>query len=150
MKIWSVLIPCLFSCAEYAMYDEEMPNASLYQDQTTLRVDIVPSDASDSLLPQSFWIDDQMDWQNLDLSLAPSTTVEGNIVGFSIFPYIDISLPGEEVPVEGQVQISMDNSINGSIVNSDVDGFLSDHPSRCRLSNECHPTIPSKCSLLGC
>ena len=46
------------------MYGDEAPSASMYQDQTALRIDIIPSDASESLLPQSFWIDDEVDWQN--------------------------------------------------------------------------------------
>ena len=46
----------------------------------------------------------------------------GNITGYTIYPYIDVAIPGEQVPVEAQIQINQSNGINGAIINSDADG----------------------------
>ena len=90
-----------------------------------IRLDITPSDASSHLLPQSFALDPQDSWIELSLELEPTTSVTGYIHGFSIYPYIDTTLPGEEVPVEAQVQIIKDSAINGGIINSDENGYFS-------------------------
>jgi len=114
----------LLGCADYVLEESAYGSAPSMDasDYRRLRLDITPSNASEDILPQSFWIDESFDWQNLDLSLQQSTTIVGNITGYTIYPYIDVSIPGEQVPVEAQIQIQMPNAINGAIVNSDVSG----------------------------
>ena len=115
----------LSGCAEYGLAESEMADWGTQMDASDyrrLRIDITPSNASENILPQSFWIDEEADWQNLDLALEPNTVVTGNITGYTIYPYIDVSIPGEQVPVEAQVQINQTNGINGAIINSDENG----------------------------
>jgi hypothetical protein len=90
-----------------------------------IRIDISPSDASASLLPQSFVLEPEDSWTELSLELKPNTAVTGYIHGFSIYPYMDTTLPGEDVPVEAQVQVIKDSAINGGIINSDEYGYFS-------------------------
>ena len=124
---WFTLSFALFGCADYSMsleaWNEYAP--SDIDAQRTLRLDVIPSNASADLLPQSFWIEENWDWQNIDIELNESTTIEGTIYGFTIYPYADITLPGETVPVESQVSIEMSNKINGAVINSDEDGYFS-------------------------
>ena len=115
----------LSGCAEYGLAEGELADWGTQMDASDyrrLRIDITPSNASDNILPQSFWIDEEADWQNLDLALEPNTVITGNITGYTIYPYIDVAIPGEEVPVEAQVQINQPNGINGAIINSDESG----------------------------
>ena len=90
-----------------------------------IRLDITPSDASSNLLPQSFHLSAEESWQDIYLELQSTTSINGYIHGFSIYPYVDTTLPGEDVPVEAQVQIIQEDSINGGIVNSDENGYFS-------------------------
>ena len=90
-------------CAEYDMTSGMDTGSRLenYSDNTrSIRLDVTPSDASSSLLPQSFLILPEDSWQELSLDLQPSTTISGNVHGYSIYPYTDIVLPGEDVPVD--------------------------------------------------
>ncbi len=125
--LWLIALPMLGG-ADYGLdaSSEEQYNGSGSpmdsSDYRLLRLDITPSNATEDILPQSFWINEDSDWQNLDLDLQTSTIIEGNISGYTIYPYIDVAIPGEQVPVEAQVQIQLPNGINGAIVNSDVDG----------------------------
>ena len=112
-------------CADYAMYaslDTGYYGNASSADFRSLRIDITPSDASGGLLPQSFNISPEQDWDNLVLELSNSTTIHGNISGYTIFPYVDINIPGEQVPVEAQVKIIQEGTINGNIVNSEANG----------------------------
>lgn len=115
----------LTACGEYGLAEGDFTDGGTQMDASDyrrLRIDITPSNASEDILPQSFWIDEEADWQNLDLALEPNTVVTGNITGYTIYPYIDVAIPGEEVPVEAQVQINQPNGINGAIINSDESG----------------------------
>ena len=58
-------------CAEYGLDESpKLSNGTMdASDYRRLRLDITPSNASEDILPQSFWIDESSDWQNLDLSL---------------------------------------------------------------------------------
>ncbi len=115
----------LMGCADYGL-DESADysgNTTMApSDYRLLRIDITPSNALEEVQPQSFWIDEESDWQNLDLTLQPNTLIQGNITGYTIYPYIDVTIPGEQVPVEAQVHIQVPGTLNGTIVNSEVDG----------------------------
>lgn len=115
----------LTGCADYGLDENALFESGSQMDASDyrrLRIDITPSNASEDILPQSFWIDEESDWQDLDLNLEPNTIVTGNISGYTIYPYIDVSIPGEQVPVEAQVQITQPSGVNGAIINSDENG----------------------------
>ena len=116
----------LTACGEYDIQEDmnlfsEIDNPSSQE----IRLDITPSDASLDILPQSFILNAEESWQDINLKLQPTTIISGDIHGFSIYPYMDTTLPGEDLPVEAQVQISQGSSINGGIVNSDEEGNFS-------------------------
>ncbi len=121
----ALLCISLFGCADYGLEEsaDYSGNTNMApSDYRLLRVDITPSNALEGVQPQSFWIDEESDWQNLDLTLQPNTLIQGNITGYTIYPYIDVAIPGEQVPVEGQVHIQIPGTLNGTVVNSEVDG----------------------------
>lgn len=117
---------CVMGCADYSMDVAAEYGAMDGSDYRSIRVDITPSDASNNLMPQSFWVDAEDDWQNLSFALQDSTVIAGNIQGYTIYPYAtDVLVPGAQVPVEAQVQLIRPNSISGNVVNSSEQGDFS-------------------------
>ena len=116
-----------------AVSDTEMENysdtgsgvvlTSAQFDGVRLRVDVLPSvEADDDLLAQSMWLDEQPDWQNLDLSMRPTVTISGVVRGFAANPY-SITVPGvEDVPVLSTVALQQPGAIVSSVVQTEVDG----------------------------
>lgn len=120
-------VSILTACAEYSQLESELSELAQGDNISSqaIRLDITPSDASSNILPQSFFLNAEEAWQDLNLELQPTTIISGYIHGFSIYPYMDITLPGEDLPVEAQVQVSQGSSINGGIVNSNENGYFS-------------------------
>ena len=64
----------LTACGEYGLAEGDFTDGGTQMDASDyrrLRIDITPSNAAENILPQSFWIDEEADWQNLDLALEP-------------------------------------------------------------------------------
>jgi hypothetical protein len=118
-----ILMLSIIGCAEYSV---DMTNADALAEELektrSIRIDVTPSDASAQLLPQSFFVLPDDTWLDLSLFLKPTVMLSGNVHGYSIYPYFDIIIPGEDVPVEAQIQISQPNAINGGLINSDIYG----------------------------
>ena len=100
----SLFLSCVEQSDSASILSEANAESSIDSSQE-IRLDITPSDASSGLLPQSFILSAEDDWQNIELTLRPTTVLDGYVHGFSIYPYIDTTLPGEDLPVEAQIQI---------------------------------------------
>ena len=93
--------------------------------QRSFRIDVYPSDAFDSLLPQSYQLDGISDYVGLDISLQPTVILSGTIQGYDINPTSDILVPGQAQFVEGRVELRQNNSIAGVVGYSSIDGSYS-------------------------
>ncbi|MEC7985907.1 MAG: hypothetical protein VX278_12145 [Myxococcota bacterium] len=127
-----LILTLLVGCSEYdsskvAFEDfdaDEVPNSISSQE---FRVDIYPSTDSNNLLSQSFYVNtEDVDLSNLRFDLAETVSLSGYVKGYSVFPHSDgeVTVPGENVPVEAQLQLSEQNSLSGSVFNSDSSGWF--------------------------
>jgi hypothetical protein len=103
---------------------EETSADSMYP---ALRVDIYPVSDNENLLPQSFSVDPESeDLDMLRFDLADTVELSGYVHGTTIYPHSDgVSVPSSRAAIESQIQLSIPNSLNGSIVNTDEEGWFS-------------------------
>ncbi len=117
---------CSISATELDEYWDTGSDVALTSadfDRVRLRIDVLPSvEAGDDLLAQSMWLDEQSDWQNLDLAMRPTVTISGSVAGFAANPY-SITVPGvENVPVLSTVVLQEPGTIVSSVVQTERDG----------------------------
>ncbi|MFT5681736.1 MAG: hypothetical protein ACI8RZ_002648 [Myxococcota bacterium] len=91
-----------------------------------LRIDVLPTVAiNEELEPQSFWLDEQPSWQDIDADLQPTVEITGSVIGFSANPY-GVQVPGtSDVPVLGKVTVYQPDTIVSSTVQTDDNGEFS-------------------------
>lgn len=99
------------------------------QDETSLRLDVFPSDATPDLLPQSISLGDGTDWTGLSVDVRPSVRVSGLVTGFQATPYFssfsDPTVPGEDdVPVAARIDVHKEGSVAGATATTDDSGLF--------------------------
>ena len=118
----------LSSCSESTLADKgELFDTAMEPDmansnQRSFRIDVYPSDAFPSLLPQSYQLDGISDYVGLDIELNQTVTLSGVIQGYEVNPTSDILVPGQVQFVEGRVELRQANSIAGNVGYSRPDG----------------------------
>lgn len=94
-------------------------------DAIRLRIDVLPTVTADEELdPQSFWLEDEVNWQDMRLSLQPTVEITGSMTGFSANPY-GVQVPGAaDVPVLGEVTVYQPDTTVSSTVQTNEDGIF--------------------------
>ena len=87
-----------------------------------LRIDVYPSETG-SLLMKQTWIADIADGlESVEIALAPSITVSGQVLGYAVNP-LHSEVPGEgRVPVPATVRVERAGTITGGSTRTDADG----------------------------
>ena len=135
MRMFTLLTVLLSGCSEmqYSTVNEDSSMSESYQDlnkgafeDIRLRLDVLPTVAVDEDLdPQSFWLADEADWQDMRLELQPTVEITGSMTGFSANPY-GVQVPGAaDVPVLGDVTVYQPDTIVSSTVQTDDAGAFS-------------------------
>ena len=125
---WTIFFTAC-SSQEYSVESNDMENAS-YLDESnlpSLRLDVYPISEAENLLPQSFFIDPETEVVNdIRFDLADTVELSGFVHGTTIYPHSDgVSVPSTISSIEAQVRLSIPNTIHGSIINTDEDGWFS-------------------------
>ena len=122
----------LAGCNESALFAKNDEAATDYGDTGdldgasdeafTLRVDVYPSDAGPTLLPQSWLITGEQDWIGLDVALEAPIAVTGAVTGYAATPYATITVPGAEGPISARVSAERTGTISADATSTDEDG----------------------------
>ena len=130
MKHLSIITLLLsISCSEQNMMIPEQGNDVTNAADSmfpSIRVDVYPVSDNENLLPQSFSVDpDSEDRNALRFDLADTVELSGHVHGTTIYPHSDgVSVPSSRAAIEAQIQLSIPNALNGSIVNTDEEGWF--------------------------
>ena len=122
----SILFLILAGCAsaEYATSARMDASGGAEMDLSSnqLRVDIIPSGSTSNLEPQTWISESDTDWNDLQIEMAPSVTLSGQITGYTPTPY-GAEVPGaDDSPVDAYVSLVRSGTISGSSTITNEDG----------------------------
>ena len=118
----ALLLACSQKDADPGSTDASLGGADVSPVGDQLRVDVYPSETGSVLMKQT-WIAEISDGlESVEVALAPSITVTGQVVGYAVNP-LHSEVPGEgRVPVAATVRVERAGTITGGATRTDGEG----------------------------